>query len=247
MRCVKPPRQTHESRNYVDGEEEPKHVAGWCCLVLFWGRVWHWWPEAHRRPAVASKPSSEFYHRGLRALFAEDWCCRGNHTNRKERQSFGKWYCEMLDRAITNRGTNLKLKLCGCWMCFSWFPGRITVRNDLCQKGEWEKTKPCSYLFSKQYTVQRWTASLLISSPHYFRTNIVPVVSPKYNTRPLASHMFVQYVDVCFLWTFLCITNHISVRCSILFLKPCLHQTAFEISSENIQTCVQRKHFLLHL
>lgn len=156
-------RQTHESRNYIDGEEEPKHVAGWWCLVLFWGRVWHWWPEAHRRPAVASKPSSEFYHRGLRPPFAEDWCCRSNHTNRKERQGFGKWYCEMLDRAITNRGTDLKLKLCGCWMCFSWFPGRITVRNDLCQKDEWEKTKPCSYLFSKN---TQFKGELPASSSH---------------------------------------------------------------------------------
>lgn len=108
---------------------------------------------------------------------------------------------------ITNWGTDLKLKLRGCWMCFRRFPTRLTVRSDLCQEEPGRETSIPTSFFPQRYTVQRWLTSLLISSPHYFRTNSTLVVSKHQNTTSYRSlpeclsniHPVIRLNPACFL------------------------------------------------
>lgn len=138
--------------------------------TIHWSEEWidaGWAETCHScKPSTGLRDPTSVRYKGCRER-AEAWCPWGNrrYASRNKRDSNRPRFSEMLVCDFTSWGSDLKSKLCGCWMCFRRFPRRIAVRNALCRRKGRKKNS------SLRYTVQRWAASLLTSPPRYFTTS----------------------------------------------------------------------------
>lgn len=122
-------------------------------------------------------------------------------------------YCEMLFCDVTSWGTNLRSKLCGCWMCFRKFPWRLAMRNLLCRRKQEENAFLPVFV---RYRVQGWTASL----PPHLTISVQTTISDMLKHR---NKIYIRYSAPRWV-TFI-------FACSLCFPKACLHQVLFLESS----------------